>query len=230
MRGNIVDIKNRTPGSAYIVPEYSSDKWAPDAEHWIHTARHEAGHAVALVSMRRKFGKVDAAFERILIRPGATDSFITKRGRRSDCLGCVEQSTSELALQREDDGDDRDQPLLSCVAELKRKMVVNLEIKIVANLAGPLAEMCSWNEAAELNSVEHDWAWEDNKQEIARIADHVDELRALTGWGSMRSFERQSYELVRNKWSAVVALADELMARHVLGYDEALAIIDPMLS
>jgi hypothetical protein len=229
MRGNIVDIKNRTPAAAYIVPEYSTGKWAPDAEHWIHTARHEAGHAVALLCMRRKFGKLDAAFERILIRPGAKDSFITKRGRRSDCLGCVEQSTSELQLT-DDRDDERERPLLSCVAELKRKMVVNLEIKIVANLAGPLAEMCSWNEAAELGSVEHDWAWDDNKHEIARIADHVDELRALTGWGTMRSFERQSYELIKNKWPAIVALADELMDRHVLDYDEALAIIEPVLS
>lgn len=224
MRGNIVDINGVVPGdpSLYLVSEYSTDKWAPDAEHWIHTARHEAGHAVALLCMHRKFGRDADAFERILIRPGATGSYVTRRGRRSDCLGCVEHAGSErLGSPRELRSSDR---------EMMRLMAINLEIKIVSNFAGPLAEMRSWNEMADLHSQEHRWAWEDNKEEIDCIGLCVAELRALTGVGTMESFERQSYDLVKREWSAVAALSEALMRWHSLEYDEALAVIEPWLT
>jgi hypothetical protein len=226
MRGNIVNIDDSILANPrlYLVSEYSTHKWAPDADHWIHTARHEAGHAVALVCMSRKFSRDYDSFERILIRPGATESYVTRRGRRSDCLGCVEHAASvPLSLRNGD-------RIHNLEKRRERSMAATLEIKIVANLAGPLAEMCSWNERAELHSKEYDWAWEDNKEEIRCVGGHVDDLRAIVGSGTMESYERQSYDLVKREWPAIAALADELMLRHVLEYNEALAVIEPWLT
>ncbi len=235
MTGNIVDIQNRrrTGPSLHLVSEYASAKWAPNADHWIHTARHEAGHAVALVCMHRKFGRDYDSFERILIRPGATDSYVTKRGRRSDCLGCVEHAGSEHLSERVSapiSRPEKHQELRSSDPELKQLIAVSLQTKIVSNLAGPLAEMLSWNASAHLHSKEYNWAWEDNEEEIQSVGKFVDDLRAVTGSGTMGSFERQSYDLVRREWPAIAALADQLMLRHVLEYDEAFAIIAPRLT
>jgi hypothetical protein len=233
MRGNTVFLRNNAQISASrgVVSEYATDKWAPDAEHWIHTARHEAGHAVALVCMYREFGRDDDCFERILIRPGATGSYVTRQGRRSDCLGCVERGSELFSLGTADRGGlQRRGALRSDDPEIVRSAAADLEIKIVAGLAGPLAEMCSWNETADLHSQEHRWACEDNKEEIQRVADNVGELRAMTGRGTMRSFEQQSYHLVKREWSAVTALADELINRRALDYRETLSIIEPWLS
>jgi hypothetical protein len=234
MRGNTVNIRNKSSHepSLYLVSEYASDKWAPDAEHWIHTARHEAGHAVALVCQYRKLGWNDAAFERILIRPGAKASYITRRGRQSDCLGCVERGSELLPpeIARCDDPRERRRKLRSCTPHEQRLLAVSLEVMIVSKLAGPFSEMRSWNDAADLHSQEYRWACEDNEAEICRAIDYVDDLRAITGCGTLRSFELQSYELVRREWDAIVALADELMAAYVLEYDNATAAIEPWLT
>jgi hypothetical protein len=183
--------------------------------------------------MHRNFGRDYYAFERILIRPGATGSYITKRGRRSDCLGCVEHAGSEQLSQRVSapiSGREKRRECLSYEPEVKRLIAANLETKIVSNLAGPLAEMLSWNESADLHSKEHTWAWEDNEEEIQSVGKCVDDLRAVTGAGTMESFERRSYDLVKREWPAIAALADQLMLRHVLEFDEAFAVIAPMLT
>jgi hypothetical protein len=90
--------------------------------------------------------------------------------------------------------------------------------------------MLSWNASAHLHSKEYNWAWEDNEEEIQGVGKCVDDLRAVTGSGTMGSFERQSYDLVRREWPAIAALADQLMLRHILEYDEAFAIIAPRLT
>jgi len=231
--GNSVTFRSNAQinSARQVVSEYSTDKWAPDADHWIHTARHEAGHAVALVCMHREFGRDDDCFERILIRPGATGAYVTRHGRRSDCLGCVERG-SELFSPRIADRElrlQRGRCARSFGSDVVRSPAADLEIKIVAGLAGPLAEMCSWNQTADFHSQEYRWACEDNKAEILHIEDYVDELRAMTGRGTKRSFEQQSYHLLKREWSAVTALADELISRHALDYHEALAIIEPWL-
>jgi hypothetical protein len=238
MKGNTVGIKGNTPAhsSLYLVSEYSTGYWASDADHWIHTARHEAGHAVARICMYRKFGRHEDAFERVLIRPGATESYITKRGRQSDCLGTVEHDGSGLLPRPRVPGCDaagietRRNALRSCDPDVKREMAAHLEIRIVSRLAGPLAEMCSWNETADLLSAEYDRAWEDNEEEIACARDDVSDLQDLAWRGTMRDFEWQSFDLIKAQWPAIVALADELMDQHVLEYDDAVAIIEPWLA
>jgi hypothetical protein len=220
-----VIFKQKTDRADCLVSKYASQQWSPDADHWLHTARHEAGHAVALVCMYKKFGKSSASFERILIRPGATVPYVTRRGRSSDCLGCVERGSSESVPPRVD---GRRAP---CARDpdAKRALAVDLEIKIVSDLAGPLAEMCSWNETAELDSKEYGWAREDNVDEIRSAEQDIDDLRALSGRGSVRCFEDASYHLVKQQWAAIVALAHELMRRRHLNYDKALSIIAPLL-
>jgi hypothetical protein len=227
--GNSVTFRSNAQinSTRQVVSEYSTDKWAPDADHWIHTARHEAGHAVALVCMHREFARDVDCFERILIRPGATGAYVTRQGRRSDCLGCVERGSELFSPRIADRGLQRDKPLRS--HDAVRSAAADLEIKIVAGLAGPLAEMCSWNETADFHSQEYRWACEDNKAEIRQIEDDIDELRAMTGRGTKRSFEQQSYHLLKREWSAVMALADELISRRILDNHEALAVIEPWL-
>jgi hypothetical protein len=238
MKGNTVGIKANTHAhsSLYLVSEYSTGYWAADADHWIHTARHEAGHAVARLCMYRQFGRHNDAFERVLIRPGATQSYITRRGRRSDCLGTVEHDRSGLLPRPRVAGCDADvvekrrSELRSCDPKAKREMAANLEIRIVSRLAGPLAEMRSWNESADLLSAEYDRAWEDNEDEIACARDDVSDLQDLAWSGTMRDFEWQSFDLIKAQWPAITALADELMDQHVLEYDEAVAIVEPWLT
>jgi hypothetical protein len=234
MRGNTVNLRKKSllEPSLYLVSEYASEKWAPDADHWMHTARHESGHAVALICQYRKFGWDDAAFERILIRPGAKASYITRRGRQSDCLGCVERGSELLPpnIARCDDHRDRRRKLRSCAPHEQRRLAASLEIMIVSKLAGPLSEMRSWNKAADLHSQEYRWACEDNEAEIRRASEYIEDLRAITGCGTLRSFELYSYDLVRREWDAIVALADELMATHVLEYEGAAAAIEPWLT
>jgi hypothetical protein len=226
-KGNTVNTSKDVIGrsSVCLTSRYAGEEWAHDADHWIHTARHEAGHAVALVSLYKKFGKRSAPFERILIRPGATRPYVTSYGRQSDCLGCVERGAEILPMLA------KGRDLQAGDAHSKRETAINLQIKILADLCGPMAEMRSWNDAADLDSDEYRWTRADNADEIRCAARYFEDLRALTGDGvTLRALEEQSYRLVKQEWTAVVVLAEELMHRHCLEYSEAVQVIAPLLA
>ena len=55
--------------------------------------------------------------------------------------------------------------------------------------------------------------------------DTISDMRAMTGRGSLLAFEARTYDLVKRCWSAIDALGEQLLERHVIEYDEVVAIV-----
>lgn len=113
---------------------------------------------------------------------------------------------------------------------MKIKWRTLMEMEIVTLIAGPFAGARAAGRNAKASA-----RWDalfgggcdvDYNRAEAIIAD----MRAMTKRGSLRKFEDRTYDIVKRFWPAIDALGDELMKRESLVYDDAAAVVLPLLT
>jgi hypothetical protein len=199
-----------------------NDDFSPAAGHWPHTARHEAGHAVAAIVMFQGLGRNHPSFDRVLIRPGAAGPHVNRRGIPIDCVGLVERVNSWTPRVMPLDS------LRTLDPEVKSKFLTNMKIEIVVSLAGPFAQARSMGGKSR-RSARWDALFGGCIPDYETAKAVIREMRAMAGRGSLRAFEGQTHDLVKSAWPAIEALADRLLEKHEIAHDEALAIASPLL-
>jgi hypothetical protein len=197
--------------------------YAPNAQHWPITARHEAGHAVAAIVMFRQAGWHWDAFDRVFIRPGAIKPYIDERGRACDCVGMVERPSRWNAGMLPGD----------CLRDVepwvKEKCQLLMSIEVISNLAGPFAQARAMGRNSRV-SARWDALFSGGcGDEYGKAEATISDMRAMARRGSLRKFEAQTFDLVKQYWPAIDALGERLLKQHSLEYDEAEAVVEPLL-
>lgn len=184
---------------------------------WPGVAHHEAGHAVAEIVIRRALDNPPPPFHRVLIRPGATGPCEA----HGNIVGMVDRQTSFVPALRKSTPTD-------CTLA---------EYEILARMAGPFAEamyICrlygtpdevyvadTARNVCRIGGSERDFEHAENiHRELCILARRKIQLKRL---------KSRTYQLVRDNWPAICALADRLLTKHELTYDEALAVVRPFL-
>jgi hypothetical protein len=112
---------------------------------------------------------------------------------------------------------------------LKHLWIECMTLEIIISLGGPFAQArCQGGRSkssARWDALFGGGCCDDYKNAGGTISD----MRAMAGRGSLLAFEARTYDLVKRCWSAIDALGEQLLERHVIEYDEAVAIVAPLL-
>lgn len=189
---------------------------------WIHTARHEAGHALAKLLASRAFYQNDYAFDSIRIRPSARGPHKDRRGRRCDCLGCVQGAGFYNATGFPEGN--------LITEEYRHAAMLRAEWQIVIDLAGPFAAAASLGVTSK-RSMPATALFSGGCDSDYECADRVfKELNTMAGRRtSWKNLEYRTRDIVLEYWQAIQALADALMVKHRVGCESAVAIMLPYL-
>lgn len=181
---------------------------------WLHIARHEAGHAIA--HLREPGGY----FSRVLIRPGEDKVYVTDRGSHFHGAGLVDAPPRYIPLPA---GVPLSREYFSAIGGERIKA---MELAILSTLAGPVAEAVSRTPCIKATEIigrvaRSAYAYRD-RQTLKRL---FIEHGFATGCNMRAEFHDRAYELVREEWHSIVAIADELLIRHRLEFEEVIAIL-----
>ncbi len=173
--------------------------------------------------MYRELGRDYQSFYRVLIRPGISGPHIDARGRANDCLGLLERPSSWKPGLLPHDVLRKTEPLL------KDLWLKCMTLEVIISLGGPFAQARSLGygskRSARWDALFSGGCIDDYTAAEATISD----LRAMSGRGSLRAFESRTYDLVKRQWRAIDALGEQLLKRHVIEHDEAVAIVAPLI-
>jgi hypothetical protein len=207
------------------------DKQAPDDIMW-RVAVHEAGHAVAHITALRAMRLTYPPFDRVFIRPDWSKPYIDSHGREQNCVGMMEgediYKTYDVEMCRMiiDEADPVSHP------ELRAAMISRMEWQIIRTLSGPYAEanlgpkyLMDWNAAVNGHGLPGENS--DNEKAARVFADYL--YAKPKRQHGFRRFELRAKALVLSEWPAIQALAKGLMKQNVIEYDEAHAIVVPLL-
>ena len=180
-----------------------------------HNAVHEAGHAVASWHMQQLLGRGWCQFERVFIRTPeevAAGPYVDDRGREVSCVGMLE-------------GPSRYNPgilnPLLVSPDLLPLLRKTMEAEVVTTLAGPIAEA----QMRKCSLVSTLLIGGSGDEEMARRCLSDFQCDANVSEAFERSV-RRTRKIVRQRWGAILALADELLIRRSLTGAEAVAVID----
>lgn len=180
-----------------------------------YTAVHEAGHAVASWHVQQLLRRHWCQFDRVFIRTSdevAASPYVDPRGRAVQCDGMLEGPSYYTPGVFNP---------LSGPPDLLSLHRQNMEAEVMTSLAGPIAEArflkCSLVEVYLVGGGE------DYDMVKRCLADFEREVNVSEAFGKL---EQRSRTIVRHRWSAVLALADELLVRRSLTGPEAVAVIE----
>jgi hypothetical protein len=102
-----------------------------------------------------------------------------------------------------------------------------MKLEIIISLGGPFAQARSAGRRSKRSARWDALFGGGCEEDYATAEGTILDMRAMTGRGSLRSFEGRTYDLVEG--SAIDALGEQLLERHVIEYDEAVEIVGPLL-
>jgi hypothetical protein len=112
---------------------------------------------------------------------------------------------------------------------LKHLWIECMTLEIIISLAGPFAQVRFQGRRSK-SSVRWDALFGGGCcDDYNRVKGTISDMRTMTGRGSLLAFEARTFDLVERCWSAIEALGEQLLERHVIEYDEAVATVAPLL-
>jgi hypothetical protein len=112
---------------------------------------------------------------------------------------------------------------------IKELWQVLMNMEIVGALAGPFAQARALGGNSKTSAKWHALFTGGCEGDYKRAEVTIADMRAMTRRGSLRKFEDQTYTLVKRYWPAIDALGELLLQRQLLEYDEAAALVMPLL-
>ena len=187
-------------------------------EMWPAVAHHEAGHVVAYILGSRAIHGNDGCFK-VCIRPGATAPYVHENGKKSDCVAIVDSLSFYNDNSSKSYGD----------CDLFDSSVAIQEV--IVSLAGPFAE-AAFHGVSDPRHMEECAIFDaQNSGDIESAIEAFEDLRHISQrpprWGTL---VRRAARLVLDNRSAIEALAERLLVKHELDFDEAMAIVAPHLT
>lgn len=195
-------------------------------EHIHLTSHHEAGHAVASLIAYRALRRDYAAFDRVFVRSDLSSPYTDRKGRSIDCTGACE-------------GPDLYSPIFGLGMFFmtpapretwRAEILQTMEWSMIISFAGPFAEAI-----ARGSRSRRDKRWTalfacgaeaDYDQAEAVVKDYKQASKQRYG---LRHFEERAWDLALKQQPAITALASSLVNQLSLEYDQAYAIVSPLL-
>lgn len=207
-----------------------------DTENLRQTAYHEAGHAVVQIALRRYGGD---EFEAVHIfpenhRPGVPlTPFIDGKDREVFALGIVEGPSIWNAKWQQ--GMRVKDMLAVCAPESERATskafwLESMRREIMVLMAGPYAQLGYLNLISNKSDALYNVLFNFKRGDIVQAEAVMVDYRSVTGRNPLRKLMNASLDLVRVNWTAIDTLAQALLEKHSLTYDEAFVAITPHLA
>lgn len=189
-------------------------------------ASHEAGHAVACILAHRALGRDWRSFERVLIRRNFELPYIDRKNREIDCSGLCEGPAIYYPGIGLGTFNLEPEPRPG----FKVEILATMQWSMVISLAGPFAEAAA-RDVRSKRSMRFTALLGCGGKEDYRAAEAVlpDYRKASKRRHGIRYFEDLARDLVLKQSHVIVALAKALLVNEVLDYDEAYAIVAPLL-